>query len=108
MQFGCVRSAGAAGSARRPQVRQDPRVIESRALLVRDEAMKAAFCVASSAEEVIAQFERFIEAGCNHIIWADMSPDPFLVADLCRNEVLPYLKRKYGSDAVSVAETAKA
>ena len=84
---------------------QDPRVIESRAMLVRDDAMREAFCVASSGEEVIAQFERFIDAGCNHIIWADMSPDPFLVADLCRNEVLPYLKQKYGSGAVSMAET---
>jgi coenzyme F420-dependent glucose-6-phosphate dehydrogenase len=83
---------------------EDPRVIEQRALLVRDEAMRAAFCIASSGEEIIAQFERFIDAGCNHIIWADMSPDPFLVADVCRNEVLPYLKRKYGSEvAVSPA-----
>jgi coenzyme F420-dependent glucose-6-phosphate dehydrogenase len=76
---------------------EDPRVIEQRALLVRDEAMQAAFCIASSGEQIIAQFERFIEAGCNHIIWADMSPDPFLVADVCRNEVLPYLKKRYGT-----------
>jgi coenzyme F420-dependent glucose-6-phosphate dehydrogenase len=82
---------------------QDPRVIESRAMLVRDEAMQAAFCVASSGEQVIAQFERFIDAGCNHIIWADMSPEPFLVADLCRNEVLPYLQRKYGSELAPTA-----
>jgi hypothetical protein len=35
-----------------------------------------------------------------------MSPDPFLVADVCRNEVLPHLKRKYGSEvAVSPAGT---
>jgi coenzyme F420-dependent glucose-6-phosphate dehydrogenase len=77
---------------------EDPRVIEQRALLVRDEAMRAAFCIASSGEEIIAQFERFMEAGCNHIIWADMSPDPSLVADVCRNEVLPFLKSKYGSE----------
>ena len=77
---------------------EDPRVIEQRAMLVRDDAMQAAFCVASSAEEIIAQFERFIEAGCNHIIWADMSPDPTLVADVCRDQVLPFLKRKYGSE----------
>lgn len=82
---------------------EDPRVIEQRALLVRDDAMQAAFCIASSGEQIIAQFERFIEAGCNHIIWADMSPDPFLVADVCRNEVLPYLKKKHGSESTAVA-----
>jgi coenzyme F420-dependent glucose-6-phosphate dehydrogenase len=84
---------------------EDPRIIEQRALLVRDDALHKAFCIASSGEQIIAQFERFIEAGCNHIIWADMSPDPFLVADVCRNEVLPYLKKKYGTD-VSAAATA--
>jgi coenzyme F420-dependent glucose-6-phosphate dehydrogenase len=76
---------------------EDPRIIEQRALLVRDDAMQAAFCIASSGEEIIAQFERFIAAGCNHIIWADMSPDPSLVAGVCRDEVLPYLKKKHGS-----------
>jgi coenzyme F420-dependent glucose-6-phosphate dehydrogenase len=75
---------------------EDPRIIEQRALLVRDEALHAAFCIASSGEQIIAQFERFIEAGANHIIWADMSPDPALVARVCRDEVLPYLTRKYG------------
>lgn len=80
---------------------QDPRIIEQRARLVRDEALEEAFCVATSGEEIIARFEAYIEAGCDHIIWADMSPDPSLVAPVCRNEVLPYLKGKYG-DAISV------
>jgi G6PDH family F420-dependent oxidoreductase len=61
---------------------QDPRVIEQRALLVRDEALREAFCIATSAEDVVSAFGRFIDAGCNHIIWADMSPDPSLVADV--------------------------
>ncbi len=73
---------------------QDPRVIEQRALLVRDEAMFEAFCVATTGEEVVDRFESFIKAGCNHIIWADMSPDPMLVADVCR-EILPGLKEKH-------------
>ena len=76
---------------------EDPRIIEQRALLVKDEALRAAFCVASSGEEIIAQFERFIDAGCNHIIWADMSPDPALVAGVCRDEVLPYLRKRHGA-----------
>jgi coenzyme F420-dependent glucose-6-phosphate dehydrogenase len=80
---------------------QDPRVIEQRALLVRDEAMAQAFCIATSGEEIIARFEAFIEAGCDHIIWADMSADPSLVAGVCRDEVLPYLTRKYGREVVA-------
>ena len=78
---------------------QDPRVIEQRALLVKDDALLAAFCVASSGEEIIRRFEAFIEAGCDHIIWADMSPDPDIVARVCRDEVLPYFARKYGTEA---------
>lgn len=80
---------------------QDPRVIEERALLVRDEALENAFCIATSGEEVIARFESFIEAGCNHIIWADMSPDPSLVAPVCAQEVLPTLKQRHGAAVAS-------
>ncbi|HKX06473.1 MAG TPA: LLM class flavin-dependent oxidoreductase [Methylomirabilota bacterium] len=76
---------------------QDPRTIEQRALLVKDDALVQAFCVASSGEEIIRRFEAFIEAGCNHILWADMSPDPALVAGVNAKEVLPYLKNKYGA-----------
>jgi coenzyme F420-dependent glucose-6-phosphate dehydrogenase len=74
---------------------QDPRVIEQRALLVRDEAMDEAFCIATSTEEVVARMEPFIEAGCNHIIWADMSPDPSLVADVAAS-IIPQLKAAHG------------
>jgi coenzyme F420-dependent glucose-6-phosphate dehydrogenase len=74
---------------------QDPRVIEQRALLVRDEALLEAFCIATSAEEIVARFESFIEAGCNHIIWADMSPDPTLVADVA-SVALAELKARHG------------
>jgi coenzyme F420-dependent glucose-6-phosphate dehydrogenase len=76
---------------------QDPRIIEQRALLVKDDALLQAFCVGSSGEEIMERFEAFIEAGCNHIIWADMSPDPSLVASVNANEVLPHLKKKYGT-----------
>jgi coenzyme F420-dependent glucose-6-phosphate dehydrogenase len=78
---------------------QDPRIIEQRALLVRDEALRQAFCIASSGAEVVDSFRRFIEVGCNHIIWADMSPDPMLVADLWADQVSPELQRA-GMDVV--------
>ena len=42
---------------------QDPRVIESRARLVRDEALYDAFCIATSGEQIAARFEDFVEAG---------------------------------------------
>jgi G6PDH family F420-dependent oxidoreductase len=71
---------------------QDPRVIEARARLVRDEAMREAFCIATSGEQICKVFEGFIDAGCNHIIWADGSPDPDLVAEVCADEVLPSLR----------------
>lgn len=58
---------------------RDPRVIEQRASLVRDEALRAAFCVATSVEQIVARMRAFLDAGCNHVIWADGSPDPFLV-----------------------------
>jgi coenzyme F420-dependent glucose-6-phosphate dehydrogenase len=71
---------------------QDPRVIEARARLVRDGAMREAFCIATSGEQIAEAFQAFIDAGCNHIIWADGSPDPDLVAKVCANDVLPALK----------------
>jgi coenzyme F420-dependent glucose-6-phosphate dehydrogenase len=71
---------------------QDPRVIEQRALLVRDEALHQAFCIATSGEQIAASFQGFAEAGCDHLIWADMSPDPTLVADVWANDVVPQLK----------------
>ncbi len=71
---------------------QDPRVIEARARLVRDEAMREAFCIATSGEEICRVFQSFIDAGCNHIVWADGSPEPDLVSQICASRVLPQLK----------------
>lgn len=70
---------------------QDPRVIEQRAVLVRDEALREAFCIATSGEEIAQSFQGFMDAGCNHLIWADMSPDPTLVADVWAHQVVPQL-----------------
>ena len=84
---------------------QDPRVIEQRALLVRDEALQGAFCIASTAEEVADAFQRFIEAGCNHIIWADMSPDPALVAPLWADEVAADPPRARSRRSVTISIT---
>jgi coenzyme F420-dependent glucose-6-phosphate dehydrogenase len=74
---------------------QDPRIIEQRALLIRDDLLKEAFGVATDPGKIIERFEAFIKAGCNHILWVDGSPDPDLVAEVCRKEVLPELRRRY-------------
>jgi coenzyme F420-dependent glucose-6-phosphate dehydrogenase len=74
---------------------QDPRVIEARALLVGDEALGRAFCIATGAEEIAAQMSAFVEAGCNHIVWADASPDPALVPKVAA-DVLRTLRGMYG------------
>jgi coenzyme F420-dependent glucose-6-phosphate dehydrogenase len=72
---------------------QDPRVIEQRARIVSEEAMREAFCIATSGEEIARVFHEFIAAGCNHIIWADGSPDTTLVARVFEKEVVPLLRR---------------
>jgi coenzyme F420-dependent glucose-6-phosphate dehydrogenase len=79
---------------------QDPRVIDARGRLIKDEALEEAFCIATTPEQVVDRFEQFIRAGCDHIIWADMSPDTDLVAEICRSEIVPHLKRKFGAGAV--------
>jgi G6PDH family F420-dependent oxidoreductase len=70
---------------------QDPRVIEERALLISDDALRRAFCISSSADEIVDTYRQFIDAGCNHIIWADGSPAPSLVAGVWA-EAMPLLR----------------
>lgn len=76
---------------------QDPRVIEERAQLVRDDILKEAFGVATKPEQIVERMEAFIKAGCNHILWVDGSPDPDLVAEVCKKEVIPELRRRHGN-----------
>jgi len=78
---------------------QDPRIIEQRAHLVRDDILKEAFGVATRPEQVLGRFQAFIEAGCNHILWVDGSPDQDLVIEVCRKEIMPELRRRYGQPA---------
>lgn len=61
---------------------RDPRAIEARAAEVSDDALREAFCIGSSVEQVVERMLAFVEAGCNHVIWADGSPDPMLVPDV--------------------------
>ena len=63
-----------------------------------DEAtIRAACCVASTAEEIVATFRRYLDAGATHVIWGDLSPEPDLVPDLARDAVIPCLRAAGGA-----------
>lgn len=77
---------------------QDPRIIEERGKLVPEDRLKEAFGIATTPEQIVDRMAAFIEAGCNHILWVDGSPDPDLVAEVCAKEVLPELRRRYPAE----------
>jgi coenzyme F420-dependent glucose-6-phosphate dehydrogenase len=70
----------------------DPREMEALGASVPDEEIRRASCVASTAEEIVAYFQAYAEAGATHVVWGDLSPDPGLVPDLARDEVIPALR----------------
>ena len=49
---------------------------------------------------MVARIEAFIEAGCNHIVWADGSPDPFIVPPVAA-AALATLRQRHGGDDYS-------
>jgi hypothetical protein len=75
----------------------DPRVIEERAALISDEALKSAMLVATEPEHVIKRAEDFIKVGVNHVVAVDGSLDGDIMAEALAKDVIPYLKEQYGS-----------
>lgn len=71
----------------------DPREMEALGRDVDDETIAAASCVATSAEEIVEFFERFVAAGATHIVWGDLSPDADLVPDVAA-EVIESMTRE--------------
>lgn len=71
---------------------QDPRVIEQRSALVRDDVLKAAFAVGTNAAELVERYASFAKAGFDTLIWAEISPDANLTAKFCREEFIPTLR----------------
>jgi len=69
---------------------QDPRVIESRSSLVRDDVLISAFNVASNPDQIINRFEEYAKVGVTTVIWAEISPDPWLTIKVCKEHVIPY------------------
>ena len=65
---------------------------------VDETTIRAACCVASTADEIVATFRRYLAAGATHVIWGDLSPEPDLVPDLAREAVIPRLRAAAGRD----------
>jgi coenzyme F420-dependent glucose-6-phosphate dehydrogenase len=72
----------------------DPREMEQLGQQVDEATIRASCCVASSPEEIVATFERYLEAGATHVVWGDLSPEPDLVPALAREHVLPRLRER--------------
>jgi coenzyme F420-dependent glucose-6-phosphate dehydrogenase len=70
----------------------DPREMEALGHQVDEDTIRAASCVASTADEVVETFLRYVEAGATHVVWGDLSPDADLVPELARDHVLPRLR----------------
>ena len=74
----------------------DPRAMEALGADVDEATIRAAGCVACTPAEIVESFARYVEAGATHVVWGDLSPDPGLVPQLARDEVLPRLRERFG------------
>jgi coenzyme F420-dependent glucose-6-phosphate dehydrogenase len=74
----------------------DPRQMEELGSQVDEATIRAACCVASTAEEIETTFRRYFDAGATHVIWGDLSPEPDLIPELARDHVLPRLRAYAG------------
>jgi coenzyme F420-dependent glucose-6-phosphate dehydrogenase len=70
----------------------DPREMEELGKRVDEAAIRAACCVASDPEEIVAAFLRYADAGATHIVWGELSPEPDVIPELAREHVLPRLR----------------
>jgi coenzyme F420-dependent glucose-6-phosphate dehydrogenase len=72
----------------------DPRIIEARADLVRDEILAQVFTIATKPEDLINRLESYIKVGVNHLILAECSPNPDNTIEACK-KIIPYIKETY-------------
>jgi coenzyme F420-dependent glucose-6-phosphate dehydrogenase len=77
----------------------DPRELEELGKTVDEATIRGSACVASTGEEIVETFSRYLDAGATHIIWGDLSPEPDLVPQLAASEVLPQLRARFGERA---------
>ncbi len=60
----------------------DPREMERLGESVDEQLITESSCVATSAGEIVDCFGRYLEAGANHIIWGDLSPDGDIIPEI--------------------------
>jgi coenzyme F420-dependent glucose-6-phosphate dehydrogenase len=72
----------------------DPRIIEARASLVRDDVLARVFGIVTSADELISRLEEYIKVGVDHPILAEGSPDPDHAMPVYK-KVISYLRDTY-------------
>lgn len=70
---------------------QDPRIIEQRSNLVKDSVLMDVFAIGTTPEEIIRKYEAYKKIGFDTLIWAEISPEPLVSLDACR-EIIPALK----------------
>ena len=70
----------------------DPREMERLGDGVDEQLITESSCVATSAGEIVDCFGRYLEAGANHIIWGDLSPDGDIIPEIA-SAVLAELHR---------------
>jgi secondary-alcohol dehydrogenase (coenzyme-F420) len=71
---------------------QDPRIIEQRSALVRDDVLTGAFAVGSKVGDLVERYAAFARAGFDTLIWAEISPDANLTPSFCREQFIPALR----------------
>ena len=71
---------------------QDPRIIEQRSALVRDDVLTGAFAVGSNVGDLVERYATFVRAGFDTLIWAEISPDANLTPAFCREQFIPALR----------------
>jgi len=72
----------------------DPRIIESNASIINDEAIINTNLIAITTEELIKGIEKTINSGANYVILEDNSPEPYLSLKVFKNNLLPYFQDK--------------
>lgn len=70
----------------------DPRELEKLGKEIPREKLQEEYCICTDSEKIIKKIEKMKEAGINHIVINDQSPNPVDALRILGEEVLPYFK----------------
>jgi coenzyme F420-dependent glucose-6-phosphate dehydrogenase len=73
----------------------DPRQIEKKALTATDDVIKSVFNVGTTADQIIEGFDRYFKVGITHIVWDELSYDPWMTPTLFKEKIKPYFDEQY-------------